>query len=206
MLYTMGQAELATTLFPAGDLPKSRIRELAREMRLELADKPDSADICFVPDGDYKQFVRNRLPARAGVIRDRDGAIVGEHDGVAGFTVGQRKGLGVALGEKRFVTTIDAESNVVTIGAEEDLMSPALVAENVNWIEGAPPPNAVYATVKIRYRTPAASATVTPLDDRCARVEFDDPQRAVTPGQAAVFYRGDEVIGGGAIREAAKSK
>ena len=204
VLYTMGQAELVKTLFPAGDLPKRRIRELAREMRLELADKPDSADICFVPDGDYKQFVRNRLPGRAGVIRDGDGPIVGEHDGVAGFTVGQRKGLGVALGEKRFVTAIDAESNVVTIGAEEDLMSPGLIAENVNWIEGAPPPNAVPAMVKIRYRTPAASAIVTPLDDNCARVDFEEPQRAVTPGQAAVFYRGDEVIGGGAIREAAK--
>ena len=206
VLYTMGQGELAKTLFPVGDLPKRRIRELARDLRLEVADKPDSVDICFVPDGDYKQFVRNRLPARGGVIRDAEGGLVGEHDGVAGFTVGQRRGLGVALGEKRFVTAIDAESNVVTIGAEQDLMSPAFMAEDVNWIAGASPAKPIRAMVKIRYRTAAAPAAVTPVTGGCARVDFDEPMRAITPGQAAVFYDGDAVIGGGAIREALKSK
>jgi tRNA-specific 2-thiouridylase len=198
VLYAMGQAELAKTLFPVGAYGKPRIRELAHEMGLQLADKPDSVDICFVPDGDYKSFVRKRLPQAAGVMRDADGTQIGEHDGVAGFTIGQRKGLGVAVGEKRFVTGIDPELNVVTIGREEDLLSTTLVAENVNWL-GGPPGAAIRAGVKIRYRTAPAIATVTPLPDRSARVDFDAPQRAITPGQAAVFYDGDEVLGGGAI-------
>lgn len=199
VLYTLGQAELAKTLFPVGAYGKPRIRELAHEMGLLLADKPDSADICFVPDGDYKSFVRKRLPQAAGVMLDAAGNAIGEHGGVAGFTIGQRKGLGVAVGSKRFVTGIDPELNVVTIGPEEQLMSSALVAENVNWI-GGPPGGPIRALVKIRYRTAAAPATVTPLADRGARVVFDAPQRAITPGQAAVFYDGDEVLGGGAIR------
>jgi tRNA-uridine 2-sulfurtransferase len=199
VLYTLGQAELAKTLFPVGAYGKARIRELAHEMGLLLADKPDSADICFVPDGDYKSFVRKRLPQTAGVMLDAAGNAIGEHGGVAGFTIGQRKGLGVAVGSKRFVTGIDPELNVVTIGPEEQLMSSALVAENVNWI-GGPPGGPIRALVKIRYRTAAAPAMVTPLADRGARVLFDAPQRAITPGQAAVFYDGDEVLGGGAIR------
>jgi len=199
VLYTLGQAELARTLFPVGDCPKLRIREIAREMGLLLADKPDSADICFVPDGDYKTFVRNRLPHAAGVMRDTEGNTIGAHDGVAGFTIGQRKGLGVALGEKRFVTGIDPELNVITIGAEEDLMADTLTVERVNWLGGAPDAP-LRSAVKIRYRTPAAPATVIPLGGRRARVVFDRPQRAITPGQAAVFYDGDEVLGGGAIQ------
>jgi tRNA-specific 2-thiouridylase len=132
-------------------------------------------------------------------MRDTAGNTVGAHDGVAGFTIGQRKGLGVALGEKRFVTGIDPELNVITIGAEEDLMADSLTVEQVNWLGGAPAAP-LQAAVKIRYRTPAAPATVTALDGRRARVVFDRPQRAITPGQAAVFYDGDEVLGGGAIR------
>ena len=132
-------------------------------------------------------------------MRDATGNVIGEHDGVAGFTIGQRKGLGVALGEKRFVTGIDPELNVITIGPEEHLLSDTLVAEHVNWLGGAPD-GPIRAEVKIRYRTAPASATVTPLPDDGARVVFDAPQRAITPGQAAVFYEGDEVLGGGAIR------
>ena len=201
VLYTLGQAELAKTMFPVGAYDKPRIRELAREMRLEVAEKPDSVDICFVPDGDYKAFVSKRLPQTAGVpagvIRDGSGADIGAHDGVARFTIGQRRGIGVATGEKRFVTGIDPALNIVTIGGEDELMASALVAERVNWV-GERPPGAIRAAVKIRYRTPAASATVTPVDGG-VRVEFDEPQRAITPGQAAVFYDGDEVLGGGAI-------
>jgi tRNA-specific 2-thiouridylase len=198
VLYTMGQAELAKTLFPVGGYTKDEIRELARAMHLPLAEKPDSADICFVPDGDYKRFVRDRLPATPGVIRDADGATVGTHDGIAGFTVGQRRGIGVALGDKRFVTGIDPEINVITIGPEADLYASALIAESVNWVDAAPD-RPLRAAVKIRYRTPAVPATVTPLPDRSVRVDFDAPQRAITPGQAAVFYDGDCVCGGGAI-------
>ncbi len=201
VLYTMGQAELAKTMFPVGGYAKTAIRDLAREMRLPLAEKPDSADICFVPNGDYKSFVRKRLEGTPGVIRDDGGATIGEHDGIAGYTIGQRKGLGVAVGEKRFVTGIDPELNVITIGPEEKLLSGGLIAEQVNWV-GSAPSGPVRADVKIRYRTPAAPALVTPLADRAVRVEFDVPQRAITPGQAAVFYDGDAVLGGGAILRA----
>jgi tRNA-specific 2-thiouridylase len=128
---------------------------------------------------------------------------VGVHDGIAGFTIGQRRGIGIiATGEKRYVTDIDPALNVITVGPEEDLLSSALVVENANWIAGQTPGRAVRAHVKIRYRTSAAPATVTPLEQRGVRVEFDAPQRAITPGQAAVFYDGDEVIGGGAILRA----
>lgn len=198
VLYTLGQAELARTLFPVGGCPKPQIREMAREMGLLLADKPDSADICFVPDGDYKAFVRRRLPQSIGMMQDSRGETIGEHAGVAGFTIGQRKGLGVAFGEKRFVTAIDPDLNIVTIGSEEELMAPALIAERVTWTD-APPADPFHADAKIRYRTAAAPATITPLDLRHARVVFDQPQRAITPGQAVVFYTGDEVLGGGAI-------
>ncbi len=199
VLYTLGQAELAKTMFPVGGYPKSEIRRLAAEMDLGLAEKPDSVDICFVPDGDYKAFVRERLPAAAGVIVDGAGTVLGEHAGVAGFTVGQRRGIGPAVGEKRFVTGIDPERQVVTVGSEDDLMSRDLVAERVNWLSG-PPDDTIRCDVKIRYRTPGGGATVTPRDDGSATVRFDAPQRAITPGQAAVFYQGDEVLGGGAIR------
>ncbi len=204
VLYTLGQAELARTLFPVGAYAKSQIREIARELRLGLAEKPDSADICFVPDGDYKRFVRERLEARPGSIRDERGGVVGQHDGVAGFTVGQRRGIGVAVGEKRFVTDIDPELNIITVGPEDDLFAREAIVERVNWTSGVPPTPAVGADAKIRYRTPAAPATVTPLEDGRARVMFDQPQRAITPGQAAVFYDGDEVIGGGAMMRAVR--
>jgi tRNA-specific 2-thiouridylase len=202
VLYTLGQADLAKTLFPVGARTKVEIREAAREMALPVAEKPDSADICFVPDGDYRAFVRARLPQAAGVMRDGSGTAIGEHDGIAGFTVGQRRGLGIPGGEKRFVTGIDAALNVVTVGPEHKLMSRGLVAEHVHWLAGAPPRAPIRADVKIRYRTQAAAAMVNPLVDGGAEVTFDRPQRAITPGQAAVFYDGDEVLGGGAIERA----
>ena len=201
VLYTMGQAELAKTMFPVGGYAKTEIRNLARDMRLPLAEKPDSVDICFVPDGDYKSFVAKRSQQDSGVVRDVSGEIVGAHAGIGGFTVGQRKGLGVAVGEKRFVTDIDPELNIITIGPEEQLFAGALIAENVNWV-GDVPDGAIRAATKIRYRTPAAPATVAPLDNSRVRVVFDEPQRAITPGQAAVFYDADEVLGGGAILRA----
>jgi tRNA-specific 2-thiouridylase len=201
VLYTLGQAELAKTMFPVGSYTKPQIRELARDMRLGLAEKPDSADICFVPDGDYRAFVSARASQTPGVIRDASGAQVGAHDGIAGFTIGQRRGIGIAAGEKRFVTRIDATSNVITVGDEGDLMASGLLVESVNWV-GDRPNAPIRAHVKIRYRTRATAATVTPLGDGAARVEFDAPQRAITPGQAAVFYEDDEVLGGGAIERA----
>ncbi len=202
VLYTLGQAEMAKTLFPVGAYAKPRIRELAAEMRLGLAEKPDSVDICFVPDGDYKSFVRNRSLPRSGDLLDAGGAVIGAHDGIAGYTIGQRKGLGIAVGEKRFVTAIDPAAHTVTIGTEDDLLARSLIAERVNWLAGAAPSAPIRAAVKIRYRATPAPATITPLDDGGMRVDFDEPQRAITPGQAAVVYDGDEVLAGGAILRA----
>jgi tRNA-specific 2-thiouridylase len=198
VLFTLGQARLSRLLFPIGHHRKDEVRRLAAEMGLPVADKPDSADICFVPDNDYRSFVAGRMGQREGEIRDAGGRIVGRHEGVAAFTVGQRRGLGVALGEKRFVTAIDPGRNLVTIGSEEDLLADELWAEDVNWVAGEPPPAGAAVEAKIRYRTPAAPAEVHPQGDG-ARVSFRRPQRAITPGQAVVFYRGEEVVGGGVI-------
>jgi tRNA-specific 2-thiouridylase len=203
VLYTLRQPDLARTMFPVGEYAKPEIRSIARDLGLDVAAKPDSADICFVPDGDYRAFVRARLPQQArGVIRDHDGAELGQHDGVAAFTVGQRRGIGVATGERRFVTAIDPERNVVTLGPEERLLARTLIATAATWTGDLPPAAPFRADVKVRYRTPPAPATVTPLDAGAVRVEFDVPQRALTPGQAAVFYDGEEVIGGATIDHA----
>ncbi|HLF71638.1 MAG TPA: tRNA 2-thiouridine(34) synthase MnmA [Dehalococcoidia bacterium] len=199
VLYTLKQAELSRLLFPVGDYPKTEIRRLALEMGLPLHDKPDSAEICFVPGNDYRAFLAGRLPQAAGAIVDREGDVVGEHTGVAGYTIGQRKGLG-AFGEKRFVTAIDPELNLITIGEEEDLQTRRLWAEAPSWVTGAPPAAEFDAMVKVRYKnqpTPAR-VRVSEAEDEI-EVELLRPARAVTPGQAAVLYDGDRVIGGGVI-------
>jgi len=198
VLFTLDQAQLSRLLFPIGHHRKEEVRRLAAEMGLPVADKPDSADICFVPDHDYRSFLAGRLAQCEGEIRDAGGRVVGRHQGVAAFTVGQRRGLGVALGEKRFVTAIDPGRSLVTIGSEEDLLADQLWAGDVNWVAGEPPPSGTAVEAKIRYRTPAAPAEVHPEGDG-ARVSFRRPQRAITPGQAVVFYQGEEVVGGGII-------
>jgi len=198
VLYTLGQEELRGTLFPVGAFTKPQIRALARDLGLEIAEKPDSADICFVPDGDYKAFVRARIPAEPGEVRDLAGAAIGTHDGITSFTIGQRRGIGLATGEKRFVTAIDAATNVVTIGPEPALYARELLAEQVRWVL-APPAAPRRCDVKIRYRSPAAPAVIEVRADGAVHVRFDQPQRAITPGQAAVFYEDDEVLGGGII-------
>jgi len=201
VLFTLGQHQLSRLLLPIGHHRKEEVRRLAAEMGLPVADKPDSADICFIPDNDYRSFVAGRLGPSEGEIRDADGRVVGRHQGVAAFTVGQRRGLGVATGERSFVTAIDAARNLVTIGPEEDLLADQLWAEDMSWVAGVPPPAGSAVEAKIRYRTPAAPAEVHP-QGAGARVLFRQPQRAVTPGQAVVFYQGEEVVGGGTIARA----
>jgi len=198
VLYTLAQADLGRLLFPVGEYPKAEVRRLALEMGLPVHDKPDSAEICFVPEGDYRSFIAERLPQAAGSIVDRMGRTVGEHSGVAGFTIGQRRGIG-AHGGKRFVTEIEPEGNLVVIGEEEDLLSSRLVAAGVSWVDGGPPGREFEAAVKVRYRSPAAPAVVR-VTGAGVDVEFRRPLRAITPGQAAVFYEGDRVIGGGTIQ------
>lgn len=198
VLYTLGQTELSHVLFPVGEYSKPEVRALAARYGLPVAEKPDSADICFIPENDYRTFLAQRLPQRPGPILDEQGHVVGQHNGFAGYTIGQRKGLGVALGVPRFVTRIDPEHNVITVGPEEDLLHRTLTAEHVVFTAGAPPAPEFVADVKVRYRSPAARATVT-IQGAQATVNFENPQRAITPGQAVVFYHGEEVLGGGTI-------
>jgi tRNA-specific 2-thiouridylase len=200
VLYTLGQAELSRTLFPVGEYPKDEIRGLARKWSLPNADKPDSADICFIPSGDYRAFVRQRLPVAAGDIVDMAGETVGQHEGIVDYTIGQRRGLPARGGEEPlFVVEVDAQANRVVVGPHEELMATGLLAEDLNWISGEAPRGETAVRARIRYRGEPAPATVTAAVDGAAEVRFEEPQRAVTPGQAVVFYEGERVLGGGTI-------
>lgn len=198
VLFPLGQAQLARTMFPVGAYEKPAIRELAREAGLKIADKPESMEICFVPDNDHRRLLREKLGERVrpGDFVDREGRSIGTHDGHQLFTIGQRKGLGTAFGKPMYVVEIDPARNVVVL-SEEDERRADFVVTGVNWVSSAP--RACAADVKIRSMHAGASARIAPLEDGSVAVTFDDPQRAVTPGQAAVFYEGDAVLGGGWI-------
>jgi len=198
-LFTLTQAQLARARFPVGALDKPAVREEARRLGLRVAEKKDSQEICFVPPGEHPDFVGKRAQIPAGEIRDREGHVLGRHDGIHRFTIGQRKGLGLATGIPLYVLDIDADDAAVTVGPREDLERAELTASRVNWMSGETPAAPIRAHVRIRYRHQEAAATVTPLSPTIARVAFDSPQTAVTPGQAVVFYDGDVVIGGGWI-------
>ncbi|MGL6095434.1 MAG: tRNA 2-thiouridine(34) synthase MnmA [Fimbriiglobus sp.] len=191
-------------LFPVGDLPKARVREIAQDAGLlGVANKPDSVEICFVPSGNHVDVVRARRPEAelAGVIRDRDGTVLGEHDGYDRFTVGQRKGLNVGGGTKRFVLEIVPETRDVIVGPAEALLAGGLEASGMNWLAD-PPTEPLPCVVKIRYRHAGVPATVTATPDGGAVVTFAEPQAAVTPGQAVAVYAGTRVLGGGWIDRA----
>ena len=206
-LFGLTQAQLARSLFPLGEMHKAEVRQLARDMQLAVAEKGESFEICFVPNGDYAAFMDAYLqqkgaPAQQthGEIVTTDGRKLGEHGGVHHFTVGQRKGLGIATGEPLYVIATDAQSQRVTVGRNDELLRASLTAGEVNWVSIAGLSAPVRAQVKIRNRHAAAQATVYPTADSTrVEVRFDEPQRAVTPGQAAVFYDGDLVLGGGWI-------
>ena len=202
-LYTLTQDQMARVLMPVGELTKAEVRNLARSIGLPVADKAESQEICFIPDNDYPGFLRRRRPEmfRPGPVLDSSGNEIGRHDGIAGYTVGQRRGFGIALGERRYVVSIDAERNTVVLGAEEECRSGQGIVEDINWVSGSPPEARFDAVVKIRYQHPGARARVEPLEGRRARVTFDEPQWAITPGQAMVFYNGDVVLGGGTITD-----
>jgi tRNA-specific 2-thiouridylase len=199
VLYTLGQHELSRTLFPVGELPKAEIRRLARDWRLPNADKPDSADICFIPSGDYRAFVRERVPARAGAIVNTVGANIGEHEGIHNYTVGQRRGLPArGAAEPLYVVGLDAETNTVIAGENGDLLAEGLVAEEVLFVSGEAPAGDIPVHARIRHRSEPVPARLLIRDGR-GEVRFETPQRAVTPGQAVVFYDGERVLGGGTI-------
>jgi tRNA-specific 2-thiouridylase len=201
-LYGLGQEELAHTRLPLGGLTKLEVREKARALGLTTADKPESQEICFVPRGDYRDVLRDRAgwKAEPGPIFDADGTEVGRHSGTASYTIGQRQGLGVALGEPRFVWQIDTTANSIRLGRRADLETRSFETEEMRFVNGVAPANGRFtAEVQIRHRGRAVPATVAPVGAGRWSVETEEPVWAAAPGQAAVFYRGDEVVGGGRI-------
>ena len=202
VLHMLGQLELAKVRLPVGEMTKPQVREIASDLGLRTANKPDSQDICFV-DGDYRDFLIRYFPetTKPGPIVDMAGELLGSHDGTSGFTIGQRKGLGVAVGEPRFVVELDPANATVVIGEREALGSSGCRVDEVSWVTDAPA-GSFRADVKVRYRSEPAAALVEGQGDGWM-ARFDRPVEAVAPGQAAVFYRGDEVLGGGTISTAA---
>jgi tRNA-specific 2-thiouridylase len=200
-LYPLTQAQLARTLFPVGGYRKADIRAIARRLGLPVAEKGESQEICFIPDDDYGRFLRERIPEAftPGPILDREGNEIGRHEGILHFTVGQRKGMGIAAPHPLYVLAIDARRNAIVAGTKAGLYRTTLSAEEVHWISGETPVRPLEAGVKVRSRQVEAKALVVPRPGRRAEIEFEKPQRAVTPGQAAVFYDGDVVLGGGVI-------
>lgn len=206
-LWGLSQEQLSRSEFPLGELGKDQVRELARGAQLPVAEKPDSMELCFVPNGNYVQFIHayateigRPLQETEGEIVLSDGTVVGKHTGVHQFTVGQRKGLGFSASKPLYVLSIDLENNRVIVGDDTDLRSTACEVAGVNWISCAPPRHPLRSFVKVRHKHEPAAATIEALNDQRARIAFDAPQRAITPGQAAVFYDGDSVLGGGWIR------
>ncbi len=204
VLYMLGQEQLSRLLLPCGELTKAEVRAVARRLGLETAAKPDSVEICFVPGDDYRAFLAARLAQAPGELRDETGRRLGEHEGVSAYTIGQRKGLGIALGEPRYVTRIDPQANVVTVGPEEELFAPLAEIGEASWISGLPPLEGARVEAKPRYRAGPAPATIERIAGATATLRFDRPQRALTPGQAIAIYAGDEVLGGGTIERVLK--
>ena len=201
-LFSLRQPQLRRALTPLGAMRKPEIRKIAHSLGLKVADKIDSQEICFVPGNDYRAFLRSHLGENEfhrGEIYDVEGNFVGEHDGIELFTIGQRKGLPGGSAKPRYVVDLDAETNRVIVGDVEDLVCDEFEIDRTNWIAGELPDEDVDATVKIRYSHPGTPATVTSLENHRARIRLHEPQRAITPGQAAVIYDGDVAIGGGWI-------
>ena len=201
VLYNLTQEQLKHTMFPLGELTKTEARKIAEEHGFINANKPDSQDICFVPDGDYATVVQKITGQKPepGDFVDKDGKVLGQHKGIINYTIGQRKGLGIALGHPVFVCEICPENNSVVLGENEDLFSKEVLVRDFNWISGEAPKDPVRCTAKTRYRMKDQPATIYALLDGGAKIIFDEPQRAITRGQSAVAYDGDIVIGGGEI-------
>ena len=201
MLSVLDQADLASALFPVGEYTKPQVRTLAAERGLPTASRVDSQDLCFVADGDYRRFLGDHAPeaVHPGPILDTSGRQLGEHRGLPFYTIGQRSGLGVAAPHPFYVLRLDVERNTVIVGGAEELGSTAFRTGRVNWVAGSPPGECFDAEVQIRYRTRPVAGNVNVLPDGAAAVEVATPLRDVTPGQAAVFYRGDNCLGNGLI-------
>lgn len=210
-LYSLTRRELGQVMFPVGELTKAEVRRKARELGLRTAEKPESQEICFVPRRDYRSFLESRPEALQGAqalgpgpIKDLEGRSLGRHGGLAGYTVGQRKGLGSGAQAPRFVVRLEPETGTLVVGGRQDVLTRRAALEAVSWTS-TPPSGPIRARVRIRHRHEPAVAEVSPLPGSAAEVVFDEPQRAAAPGQAAVFYDGDEVLGGGIISRGSKS-
>lgn len=201
VLYSLTQEGLAHTAFPLGSLCKSETRKIAEEHGFINAHKPDSQDICFVPDGDYARVIELNTGKKyePGVFVDKQGNVLGRHRGIINYTIGQRKGLGISAAAPLYVCSIDKKNNTVVLGDDKDLYSDTLEADEFNWISGVVPASPVRCRAKIRYRQKEQPATAYPIGDDVVKIVFDEPQRAITPGQSAVLYDGDVVLGGGTI-------
>lgn len=208
-LHRLKKPVVSRAMFPLGELTKEEVRKLARKMALPASSAPESREICFIPDNDYRRFIESRRDpgvGREGPIRDTNGGIVGEHAGVCRFTIGQRHGLRIASARPYYVKEIRPESHEIVVGRKEDLFSEAVDAEDVTWVEGIPPGDGVEVLAQVRYRQRAAAARLRLISPNRIRLEFHGPQWAVAPGQALVCYDGDRLLGGGWIcRERSRS-
>ncbi|MFQ6121896.1 MAG: tRNA 2-thiouridine(34) synthase MnmA [Dehalococcoidales bacterium] len=206
VLYPVTQEQLRHSLLPIGNLTKEKVREIARELELPVAAKSESQEICFIPDDDYPNFLRDYIPeaAKPGLILDEQENILGSHRGILFYTIGQRKGLGISAKEPLYVIAIEPERNAIVVGRKEKVLGKELIAYRLNWITMTELTQPITAKAKIRYRHPEAEATVIPVNGDRVYVKFNQPQMAITPGQAIVFYNGDTVLGGGTIESARK--
>ncbi|MFQ4143105.1 tRNA 2-thiouridine(34) synthase MnmA [Chlorogloeopsis sp. ULAP02] len=201
-LYDLSQDLLAGSVFPLGEIQKSETRRIASEYNLKTADKPESQDLCLVEaNGSMRQFLDKYLAPKTGDIVDTNGKVLGQHDGVHHYTIGQRKGLGIAAAEALYVIALDAVNNKVIVGDRTKATQPECMVHRVNWISIAEPTSPIRAEVQVRYRSYPVPVTVIPLEDSRVRIVFDEPQFSVTPGQAAVWYEGEKVLGGGIIEQ-----
>jgi len=199
-LYTLGQRELQHLMLPLGNHHKTEVRKLATELGLPTSQRHESQDVCFIPDNDYRSFVAQRIPLKPGDIVDTKGKVLGRHNGLAHYTVGQRQRLGLAATERLYVIKLNASSNNLIVGQESQLLNDSLLASNLFWVSGEAPKAPVNIAARIRYKAPQVAAKLY-INDGTAQVNFHEPQRAIAPGQSIVFYQGDTVLGGGIIEE-----
>ncbi|MCJ7656266.1 MAG: tRNA 2-thiouridine(34) synthase MnmA [Candidatus Atribacteria bacterium] len=201
-LYRLNQEILPCVLFPLGKFKKSQTREVAKKYGLKNYKKEESQEICFIQDDNYRKFLTQHIKdtIKSGKFIDKEGKILGEHQGIPFYTIGQRKGLGVSLNKRMYVIEINSQQNVITLGDDKDLYSDKLLVKDLNFISGDKPSKSIKAEVKIRYNSKKSSAMISPCHEDKSLINFEIPQRAITPGQSAVFYQGDVVIGGGIIQ------
>ena len=197
-LHMLGQKELASVLFPVGGLLKSQVKKMAADLGLPAAQKRESQDICFIPDNDSRAFLAARLTARPGEIVDTTGKVLGQHQGLAFYTIGQRQGMGIAASQPLYVLKMETVANRLVVGFKDQLYRDHLTAGGVNWVAGQPPENGLAITARVRYRAQEARA-ILQIEGDTVKVRFSEPQWAIAPGQSVVFYQGDTVLGGGSI-------